>query len=350
MSHKLAFIGFGVVGQGLAEILLQKGEILKKQYGFDAKVTAVCDLMKGSLYHPEGLDLREILRLVEETGEFKDYPTTQGLQTGWDSMKTIRESNANSIIEVTFTDGKTGQPAIDHCKAAFESGKNVVMTNKGPVALAYRELKELAEEHNVRWGYEGTVMSGTPALRMPHAALAGNEISEISGILNGTTNFILTKMEEGMTYDDALKEAQERGYAEADPTGDVEGKDALYKAVILSNDIMNEPITIEDVSCTGISDLTLEDVEAAKAEGRRWKLIARIKKTADGVKASVAPEKIPLTDPLASVGGAVNAITYNCDLAGPITLEGAGAGKTETGYSLLIDLINFDRERSRVFI
>jgi homoserine dehydrogenase len=350
VAHKLAFIGFGVVGQGLAEILLEKGEVLKNQDGFDAKVVAVCDVMKGSIYNPDGLDLEQLLKTMQETGKLEDYPYTPGLQTGWDSFKTIRESNADSIIEVTFTDGKTGQPAIDHCKTAFESGKNVVMTNKGPVALAYRELSELAKKHHVHWGFEGTVMSGTPALRMPLVSLAGNDISEIRGIFNGTTNYILTKMEEGLPYDQALKEAQALGYAEADPTGDVEGHDALYKVVILANCIMNEPVMIEDVSCEGISALTLRDIEDAKANGMRWKLIAKIKKEATGITASVAPEKIPLTDPLSSVTGPTNAVTYECDLAGPITLSGAGAGKTETGYSLLIDLINFEKNSKSVVI
>ena len=349
MVHKLAFIGFGVVGQGLAEILQDKKEALKRDEDFEAQIVAISDLRKGAIYHPNGLDINLVLKTLKETGNLEDYPPTSGLVKGWDSLTTIRESNADTIIEVSYTDVKTGQPAIDHCKTAFENGKNVVMTNKGPVALAYKELSEIAEQHGVSWGFEGAVMSGTPALRMPVATLAGNEITEIRGILNGTTNYILTKMEtEGVSYEDALKEAQNLGYAEADPTSDVEGYDARYKIVILSNYVMKVPLTIEEVSCEGISSITLTDIEEARKEGKRWKLLAKARKEGTRVIASIAPEKVGLTDPLASVGGAVNAITYETDLLGSVTLSGAGAGKTETGFSLLIDLITISREKHAV--
>ncbi|WP_373233213.1 homoserine dehydrogenase [Cohnella sp.] len=343
MEHKIALLGFGIVGQGLAEIFVEKGKSLAVDIGLNAKVVAISDLMKGSLYHPEGLNLAEALRVVKETGKLDSYPDESGLIRGMNSFQTIQETNADTIVELTFTDVKTGQPAIDHCKAAFENGKNVVMSNKGPVALAYRELSELAQKKGVRWGYEGTVMSGTPALRMPLVSLAGNTINEIKGILNGTTNYILTKMEEGMSYKESLAEAQALGYAEADPTNDVEGYDAQYKITILANVVMNGSLKREDVACEGISHLTPEDIQRAKEEGKRWKLIAACRRDGDRVIAKVSPESLPLTDPLAAVGGAVNAITYDCDLAGPITLIGAGAGRKETGFSILIDLINISR-------
>ncbi len=343
MTHKLAFIGFGTVGQGLAEILRDKGDMLRQGLGFDGQVVAVSDLLKGAVYHPDGLDVATLLDVVQRTGQLDDYPGSPGLQRGWDSLNTIWESNADSIVEVSYTDINTGQPAIDHCRAAFECGKNVVMSNKGPVALAYEELSALAEEKGIRWEFEGTVMSGTPALRMPLIALAGNEISEIRGIFNGTTNYILSQMEEEMEYRDALVQAQTLGYAEADPTADVEGHDALGKVVILAKVIMNAPLRKEDVSCQGISHLTMQDVIEAKAEGKRWKLIGRVKKEGNQVIASVGPEKVRWSDPLAGVMGATNAITYECDLAGPVTLVGAGAGRLETGYSLLIDLISIER-------
>jgi homoserine dehydrogenase len=345
MTQRLALLGFGVVGQGIAEIILNKAEALKESTGFEADIVAISDVMKGSIYHPEGLDIKTALNVIKETGKLDSYPDSEGLIRGWDSLTTIRESNADTIVEVTFTDVKTGQPAIDHCKAAFESGKNVVMSNKGPVALAYQELTELAKKKNVRWGFEGTVMSGTPALRMPLTSLAGNDVTEIRGILNGTTNYILTQMEEGMSYEEALSQAQSLGYAEADPTSDVEGYDARYKIIILSNTVMNAPLKVEDVDCKGITAITLEDVKQAKEEGKRWKLIARAKQEGDRVVATIAPEKVELKDPLSSITGATNAVTFDCDLAGPITLVGAGAGRIETGYSLLIDLINIHRNQ-----
>ncbi|HEU5139323.1 MAG TPA: homoserine dehydrogenase [Bacillales bacterium] len=345
MTHKLAMVGFGGVGQGLAEILLEKKHFLKENFDFEAKIVAVSDVLKGAIYHPEGLDIEKVLETVRDTGKLDDYPETSGLIRGWDSIRTIRKTNADTVVEVTYTDVQTGQPAIDHCQTAFENGKNVVMTNKGPVALKYKELSELAEKNNVQWGFEGTVMSGTPTLRMPSVSLAGNKINEIRGIFNGTTNYILTKMEEGLGYDEALKQAQEFGYAEADPTSDVEGYDALYKVVILANVVMGNPLRKEEVSCQGITQLTDDDINEAKSEGKRWKLIGKVQQDSDGnVTGAVRPEKVPLSDPLASVTGALNAITYECDLSGPVTVVGAGAGIAETGFALLIDLIHFDRK------
>jgi homoserine dehydrogenase len=219
----------------------------------------------------------------------------------------------------------------------------VVTSNKGPVALAYRELQRLAEARGVQWGIEGTVMAGTPALRLAQTALAGCQISQIRGILNGTTNFILTQMERGANYDDALAEAQRLGYAEADPTADVEGHDALGKLLILAAVVMDTPLAWEQVNCQGISGLTLDDVAQARAGGKRWKLIAQLSRAGEEVEASVGPQAIPANAPLAGVRGATNAITYVTDLLGEVTLVGPGAGQQETGYALLADLLEIHR-------
>ncbi len=343
MQQNIALIGFGTVGQGLVEILHQRKDALMQGIGYKGRVVAITDMKKGALYDPNGLDLGEVLRIVNKTNSLEGYPDTEGLVRGWDSFTTIRNSNADTIVEVTYTDVSTGQPAIDHCREAFKHGKHVVMSNKGPVALAYQELQSLANEHHVRWGFEGTVMSGTPAIRLPLTTLIGNEIREISGILNGTTNYILTKMEAGMSYEEALAQAQALGYAEANPTHDIEGYDAMYKIVILANVVMNVPLKKEDVTCQGISHLTLRDIEDAKEQGKRWKMLASVKKEGGKVIAKVGPQLIDNTDPLANLNGTMNAVTYDCDLLGPVTLAGAGAGRLQTGFSLFIDLINIGR-------
>lgn len=337
--HKLAMIGFGVVGQGLAQILLEKQKELKSKYGFDYSIVAVSDLHKGSAYKADGLDIAKLLELAAKE-EIGAYP---GAETGWDALKTIKESNADTIVEVSYTDIETGEPAYSHFKAAFESGKHLVTTNKGPTALFFTELKKLADEKGVHFRFEGTVLAGTPALNLPELCLAGNEIKEIRGIMNGTTNFILTNMEQGKSYEAALKEAQELGYAEAKPDADVEGWDALAKVVILSKSVMGVDVGVGDVDRTGITGISLEDVKKAKADGKRWKLIGRVVRDGKGVKASVGPEMVDLTDPLASVGGATNALTFVTDLLGEVTIVGAGAGKIETGFSLLVDLLQIHR-------
>ncbi|PSL50577.1 homoserine dehydrogenase [Salsuginibacillus halophilus] len=340
MAHKLAFIGFGGVGQGLADILIDRADWLKESFGTDFQVVSITDLYKGTLHHDEGLDLTKVMTALREHGDLTNYPDEPGLVRDWDTLTTIQKSSADTILEITFTDIETGQPAIDHCKAAFEAKKNVVLTNKGPIALAVKELEALAQANGVQLSYEGTVMSGTPALRLPQETLKGNHINSIRGILNGTTNYMLKRMEEGLSYDEALQEAQEKGYAEADPTSDVEGYDVLYKVVILANVVLGETLTKDDVYREGISHLTPKDMEQALSNNCRWKLVGRIEQTSNGIKASVAPEQLPLTDPLSSISGAQNAITYDCDLSGPITLVGAGAGIPETGFALLIDLLH----------
>ncbi|SDO10970.1 homoserine dehydrogenase [Alkalicoccus daliensis] len=348
MTVKLAFIGFGGVGQGLLQILLEKENELRLEEGLETQVVAVADVMKGSVYNPNGLDGNQLLSLAKEKRPLSEYIGDSSTITGLDSIRTIQETNADVIVEVTFTDVNTGQPAIDHCRAAFEKGKSVITTNKGPVALAYQELSEAAENNGAFFGFEGTVMSGTPALRLPRETLCGNKIHQITGILNGTTNYMLTEMEKGSSYEEALKKAQEQGFAEADPTSDVEGYDARYKAVILSNVVMQTPMIAANVPCTGITEVTQEMLHEAVKEGKRIRLVAKITRTESGVKAVIQPEKLDETNPLAAVPGATNAILYECDLAGPIFLTGAGAGLKETGFSLLIDLIHFTRQKAAV--
>ncbi len=339
---KLALIGFGTVGQGLTEILQTKADSLESQYGFRATVVAVSDLLKGAVYHPIGLDLGMLLD-AGRAGELSRYPDQPGLVRGLDALQTISQSNADTVIEVSYTDLKTGEPALTHVKTAFASGKHAIITNKGPVALAYPELAHMAASKGLYFGFEGTVMSGTPALRLARTDLAGCKINEVRGILNGTTNYILTQMENGASYADALAEAQRLGYAEADPSGDVEGFDAAGKVVILANTVLGGSLRMGDVDRTGITGLTADDIALARSASERWKLIACARRTDAGIIASVRPERLPLADPLAGVHGVINAITYETDLLGQVTLVGPGAGRRETGFAILSDLLELAR-------
>ena len=248
-------------------------------------------------------------------------------------------------MEASFTDLQTGEPASTYIRLALAAGINAVTTNKGPIALNYHELEALAKQHQAHIGFEGVVMSGTPTLALGMNLLAAADIQKIQGILNGTTNFILSRMEAGGSYVEALAEAQALGYAEADPTGDVEGFDAAGKVVILSNLVMGADIRMADVARKGITQLTVEDIQTAKAEGKRWKLIGAIERDGNQVEASVQPVALPVEHPLANVGGATNAVTYTTRLLGDVTLIGAGAGRMETGYALLNDLLALHAER-----
>jgi homoserine dehydrogenase len=340
MKYKLAFIGFGTVGQGLAELLKEKASLLKQKYNLEYSAVAISDIKKGSVFQESGLDLNKILPLAKAEKSLEDYPSGQ---KGWDSLKTIAESNADIIVEATYSNFETGEPALSHFRKALERGKNVITTNKGPIALAYPELMNLAQKKGAFLRFEGTVMSGTPTLSLATEALAGAEISSIEGILNGTTNYILTNMEAGRSYDDVLKEAQELGYAEADPTADVEGWDALGKVVILANVLMGGNLKVSGCNRVGISNLSKKDIQQAKTEGKRWKLIASAQKTGAEVKAGVAPQKLSLEDPLAGISGVTNAIKFTTDTLGQVTMVGPGAGKKQTGFALLSDLLAIHR-------
>jgi len=335
-EYKLAIIGFGNVGQGFASILAERGELLERSFGARFTIVAVSDILKGSIANPNGIAPAALLESVKRTDKIESLTAPAH---GWDALKTIQESAADVVIETSYTDLKIGQPAIGHIEAAVKSGKHVVTSNKGPAALHYAALQNLARQNGVTFSVEGTVMSGTPALRLGLEYLKAAGIRRIQGILNGTTNYILTQMHGGASYSTALEDAYELGYAEADPTADVEGFDAAGKVVILANLLLGAEIGMEDVERRGITALTLDDIRKAQEAGECWKLIGSVEDQDGKIAARVNPTRLPLTHPLASVSGATNAITYTTDLLGDVTLIGAGAGRLETGYAILADLL-----------
>jgi len=328
-------IGLGNVGQALLQIIRDDADSLEKRFGVRFKVVAVNDMRLGSLYDPDGLSLQALL----EGSKAGDLTPVQAAQKGWSVETMLEQADADTLVEASFTDLQTGEPATSYIRKALTLGKHVVTTNKGPIALHFHELGVLAKEYGVKIGFEGTVMSGTPAMALGINLLATAGIQKIQGILNGTTNFILSQMEAGKSYEDVLAEAQALGYAEADPTGDVEGFDAAGKVVILSNLVMGTNISMQEVDRKGITQLTPQDIQNAKEDGRRWKLIGAVENVDGQIKASVQPTALPVEHPLANIGGATNAITYTTHLLGDVTLIGAGAGRLETGYALLNDLL-----------
>ncbi len=331
---KIAMIGFGNVGHGFIRALSEKKDYYKKEYGLQFRITAVTDIRYGTIYDPEGLSL-------ENLAESKDFSgMNPELFKDWNTIQMIRNADSDVIIELSYTDLKTGEPAVLHCQEALLSGKHVITSNKGPIALHYNMLKGLARDNGVKIGCEGTVMSGSPALRLGLDSLLPTGITEIQGVLNGTTNYILTQMETGATYEEALLQAQELGYAEADPSGDVEGFDTAGKVAILSQLVFNTYVKPENISREGITKITVEDIQEAARQNKRWKLIGSVKKTEKGVETYVKPMMLPVENPLANISGAGNAIQYHTDLLGAITLIGPGAGRKETAAALIEDLIH----------
>lgn len=332
---RLILLGFGTVGQGLAELLIDKKDVLNARHGLDWTVVGISDKLKGSIYHDDGIDLKAALNKAKAGAPL----TELGHEFKGDALAMVKAGKADMMVEMTYTDIKTGEPASSHIREALLRGMHVTTTNKGPIALFYHELAELARQNKARLYYEGTVMSGTPLLNLVRDTLAGCEVSEMKGILNGTTNYILTKMEEGMGYEDALKKAQELGYAEAVPDADVLGWDALAKVTILANAVFGAKVKPDAFECRGITDITVDMINEAKERGKRYKLIGKVWRDGSQVKGAVAPEEVDLSHPLAGIMDATNAMTISTDALGDVTVVGPGAGRTETGYSCLVDII-----------
>ena len=325
-------VGWGVVGQSFAQIIISRKRELARKYGFRPRIVAIVD-KKGAAINPKGLDLEEMLALKKEKGTVS--ASSQHGRPGMSALETIESVEAEAMVEVTPTNIETAEPGLSYIKTAFRTGKHVVTTNKGPLALALPALTELADYNNVCLRFSGTVGAGTPILEFAKNCLQGDRIVSIRGILNGTTNYILSQMDEKhITFDEALKEAQKLGYAEADPTMDVDGYDAAAKLVIMANWIMDKKVTIRDVKIRGIRDVSAQNIEDAAKKGSTIKLIGSIEENL-----KVEPIQISKHDPLA-VDGALNAVTFVSESAGEQTIIGLGAGGTETASAVLRDLLD----------
>ncbi len=335
-TYRLALIGFGNVGQGLATILRDHGQMIADRHGAEFRIVSVNTGSHGSIYNPDGFDPGMLLAAYEQYGHLNHIPAPY---YGWDVPRVIYESNADVIVELTSSDLLSGEPAAGYIRAALRQDRHVVTTNKGPIALFYPELSAAAAERGVMLGVEGTVMGGTPLLRVGRELLATAGVSRIQGILNGTTNYILTRMADGDSYRSALEEAQVKGFAEANPTADVDGFDAAVKLVILSNLLLGVPLQMTSVEREGIRNLTSKDVVRAQKVGEVWKMVGWVERSPEMVKACVRPIRLPQAHPLATVSGAMNAVTFVTKILGDVTIVGPGAGRVETGYAVLSDLL-----------
>jgi homoserine dehydrogenase len=336
---RIIMVGFGTVGQGFIQILQEKKEELARKYNLHPTIIGVATHSHGVIHHPNGLDL-SVLQSAIQKGHLNHYPDSMGLVRTWTTMELITNANADLMIEVSVSNLQTGQPATDYVRRALQTRKHVVTANKGVTALHYQEIQDIALKYQKWFRFEGTVMAGTPSIMLGLESLAGLTITKARGIINGSTNFMLTLMEDGHSYEDAMAEAKRLGYLEADPSADVDGWDAAGKALILANTIFGAKLKMSDLQVEGISKITAQDVQDAKNNGEVYKLIAEISK--DG--GSVKPMRLPNTHPLAGVRGATNAITYSTDYMGEVTLIGAGAGKLQTGFAILSDILAIHRE------
>ena len=331
---RIILCGFGVVGQSLAKLLESRAEDLYARYGLKPRIIGVFD-SKGSAVDVTGLDVTRLIQIKKKYGSVRKYSNTKNNVSG---IQMINELEAEVVIETTASNYKDAEPGMSHIINAMKHGMHVISVNKGPLALAFPSLMELATYNHVIFRFSGTVGGGTPILDYAKNSLKGERIISFDGILNGTTNYILTNMTNGMSFNDALNDAKKRGYVEADESLDLDGLDAAAKLVILANWIMGMKVTMPEIKRIGIRKIDSDDIRKAAANNSAIKLIASCD---NGL--IVKPKELPFDNPLC-VSGTLNAISFTSEHSGTQTIIGKGAGGIETASSILRDLIDIRNE------
>jgi homoserine dehydrogenase len=335
--YKLALLGFGNVGQALAQLLQRKREELETVYDLTFSITTIATGRHGAAVHPDGIEIEKALALIR-AGESLDELSQTPPPT--DVHKFIQASGADVLFENTPVSYADGQPALDHIRAALKNGMHAITANKGPVVHGYRELKQLAEEKGRKFYFESAVMDGAPIFALFRETLPAAHVNAFKGILNSTTNLILTRMEAGESLSEAVAYAQSIGIAETDPSGDVDGWDAAVKVAALTTVLMSIPLKPDEVDRTGIREITPQQVAEAKAAGKRWKLICSAKREQDRVIARVAPEMVGPETPFYSIDGTTSMVEFESDVLGKLSIIETDPGTETTAYGLLADFIN----------
>jgi homoserine dehydrogenase len=351
MELRLAILGFGNVGRAFARLLERKAPELAADHSLTLSVVGLMTARHGSAIDPDGIDLQQALALAEN-GDSLDALSQvppaddsllflHALRDGGEDFTT--DPAADVLIELTPLNAQDGEPAISHVRIALERGMHVVSANKGPLAFAYRELRDLARSQGLGFLFESTVMDGAPVFGLARAGLPVAQVSGFQGVLNSTTNYILTQMEAGTAFDDAVRQAQKMGIAETDPSADIDGWDATVKTVVLANVLLGADLRPNDVDRTGIGDVTVADLQTAAAQGQRIKLVCRAAKEGGQITARVAPERVPVDDPLASLSGTSSMVTLYSDTLKGLSLLEFEPGPDQTAYGLLADVVNLAR-------
>lgn len=338
MSHyNLALIGFGNVGRAFARLLERKQDELQSTYGITYTITAIATGRHGAAIHPAGIPGAQVASHVEAGGSLNDF---SAVPAPADMLAFIQACGADVLFENTPVNYETGQPAADHLAAALRLGMHAITANKGPVVHAYPALRALAREHNRRFFFEGTVMDGAPIFSLFREALPAARLLSFRGVLNSTTNLILTLMEDGQSFDEAVAYAQQIGIAETDPSGDVDGWDAAVKVAALATVLMDTPFKPQQVDRQGIRGVTPAEIARAAAAGKRWKLVCSARRTEDGIAGRVAPEMVAVDSPLYGVEGTTSVVQFETDVLGLLSVVETDPGKETTAYALLADFIN----------
>jgi homoserine dehydrogenase len=335
--HNLALLGFGNVGQALARLLLQKRAELLERYALTFNVTGIGTARHGAAVDPQGLDLERALDLAARR---ESVSALSGQPAPGDPLDMIRRSRADVLFESTPVNYETGQPAVEYLRAALELGMHAITANKGPVVHAYRELTRLAESHGRRFYFESAVMDGAPIFSLFRAALPAARLTRFRGVLNSTTNLILSRMEAGEPFAEAVAYAQSIGIAETDPSGDIDGWDAAVKVAALATVLMDFPLKPAEVDRQGIRDIGPDEIARARSEGKRWKLVCSAERQGDRLAARVAPELVPPDSPLFSVERTTSVVQFETDVLGLLSIVEEDPGPHTTAYGMLADFVN----------
>ena len=332
---RLAFLGFGNVGRALARLLEAKRTHLHSAYGLRTRVVGIATGRHGALLHPEGIAAVQAAEGVEAGRPLHGAGATRCA----DSDVFLRAVEADVLLESIPVNYRDGQPALGWIETALGRGMHVVSANKGPVVHGYRRLTDFARQRGVRYLFESAVMDGAPIFSLWREALPAANLRSFRGILNSTTNLILTRMEAGESYDQALAYAQSIGIAETDPSGDILGWDAAVKVAALVTVLMDTPLTPDRVQRRGIDGLTLDDLRQASRDGRRWKLVCSAQRSGREITARVQPELVEPSDALYSIGGTSSAVTFVTDVLPSLTIVETDPGPQTTAYGMLADLL-----------
>lgn len=332
----IGLIGFGGVGQALIKLLIDKESYLLQQYNLKINVKYIIK-SNGGIYNASGINLSEILKVIDENinitchNEWKDNLNINDI---------IDNNDIDTLVELTSTNIETGETGLTHIRKSLENNINVVTGNKGPILLDYKKLKVLADNNNVELKVGCTTGGALPSINGGIYDIAGSKIQSIEGVLNGTTNYILSKMaNDNVDYKEALLEAQKVGIAESDPSLDVLGYDTASKIIILSNVLMNSDLKLEDLKINGIEEVRLDNIEKAKVRGNKIKLIGKVYKKDNLVKGYVTPIEIDENHPLYCVDYKNKGIYYKTDTLGDISIIGGASGTMNAAASILRDII-----------
>jgi len=336
MHYRLSLLGFGSVGRAFARLLRRKESELESDYGINFIVTGIATGRHGIAMDPDGLDLDKALALVESDQSLSlvtKLPIT-------DTLDFVNSVPADVFFENSPVNHHNGEPAVTWLRTALERGMHAVTANKGAVVHAYRELTGLAAQMKRKFYFESTVMDGAPIFSLFRSALPAAELTSFRGILNSTTNLILGRMEDGGSFNDAVKYCQQIGLAETDSSADVDGWDAAIKVAALVTVLMGLPLKPQEVDRCGIRGITPEMIAAAKADGKRWKLLCSAERDGTSVKSRVAPELVSPSSPLYHVEGSSSIIEFRTDTLSSLSILEGNPGPETTAYGLLADFIN----------